>query len=77
MEHPAIPRTRRPSADEIAGAVRSAFFLVAYIAAAPAALAVRLSSGPLGPRTGTLIVAALLAVAAVASGALSARRVGL
>jgi hypothetical protein len=77
MEHAAIPRLRRPSADESAGAVISAFFLVVYIAAALAVFAVGLSSGPLGPRTATVIDAALLAVAAVASGALNARRVGL
>ena len=77
MEHRAIPRLPRPSHDEIAGAVSSAFLLMADIAAALAALAVGLSSGPPGPRNATVIVAALLAVAAVASGAINARRVGL
>lgn len=77
MQHPAMPRLRRPSAAEIAGAVMSAFFLVVYIAAALAALALGLSSGPLGARTATVIVAARLGVAAVASRVLFARRVGL
>ncbi len=77
MEHPAIPRLRWPSADEIAGAVMSAFLLVVYIAAALAALAIGLSSGPLGARTATVIVGAPLGVAAVASRVLFARSVGL
>ena len=77
MGHAAITRLRRPSAGEIAGAVMSAFFLVPYVAAALAALAVGLSSGPLRSRTATVIVAALFAVAADASGALKARSVGL
>ena len=76
MGHAAITRLRRPSAGEIAGAGSTrAFWLVAFALAAgllgPALV------GPLRSRTATVIVAALFALAAVASGALNARRVGL
>jgi predicted MFS family arabinose efflux permease len=49
------------------GAVMSAFFLVLYMAAAVTALAVGLSSGPLGLLTATTIVTSLLVALAVAS----------
>jgi len=59
----------------VRGGVMSAFFLVLYLAAALAALAVGLTAGPLGLRGATIIAAAALAALAVASGLLSQLRV--
>lgn len=76
MKHAAVTRPGRPSASEVAGAgSMRAFWLVAF------ALALGLL-GPtlvrtLLPRTATVVVAALLAVGAVASGPLHSWRVGL
>jgi len=56
------------------GGVMSAFFLVLYMAAAVAALAVGLSSGALGLRTSTAIVTAVLIVLTAGSATLTAAR---
>jgi MFS family permease len=55
------------------GSAMSVFFLVLYIAASASALSVGLASGPLGLKTATIVVTAVLTTLAVASGLLSAR----
>ena len=75
MKHAAIMRPRRPSASEVAGAgSMRAFWLVAFAPAVglPGPALVR----TLRPRTATVVVAALPAVAAVASRPVHAQRVG-
>jgi len=57
------------------GSVMSAFYLVLYLAAAASALAVGLTSDPLGLKTATSIVAGAIAAGAALSAVLTAREV--